>query len=157
EATAAEAAGEFFRAETAYKRALALNPSDPVTKHQLARLYLGHEERFGASATPKATALLEAALAQNAYYAEIRNDLGVARLRAGDRAGAIGEFRRAAEGRTAFVDPLVNLAGLALEDGDRATAASWTRRALERNPGFAPARAIASKLGLAADGAPGSP
>ena len=153
EAKAAEALGEFLRAESAYRRAVALNPSDPVTKHELARLYLGHAERFGAPVTPKATALLEAALAQNPHYAEIRNDLGVARLRAGNRTGAIEAFREAAEGRTTFVDPLVNLAALALEDGDRATAASWARRALERNPGSAPARAIASDLGLAAAGA----
>jgi len=157
EAKAAEALGEFLRAESAYRRAVTLNPSDPVTKHELARLYLGNEERFGAQATPKATTLLEAALAQNPHYAEIRNDLGVARLRAGDRAGAIVAFREASEGRTPFVDPLVNLATLALEDGDRATAASWARRALERNPGSARARAIASDSGMAAAGAAGNP
>ncbi len=157
EAKSAEAAGEYLRAETAYRRAVDLNPSDPVTKHEFARLYLGHEERFGASARPRATALLEAALAQNPHYAEIRNDLGVARLRAGDRAGAIREFREAADGRAAFVDPLVNLAALALEDGDRAAAVSWARRALERNPGSAPARAIASDLGMAEAGSAGNP
>ena len=157
EAKAAEALGEFLRAESAYRRAVALNPSDPVTKHELARLYLAHPERFGAEATPKATALLEAALAQNPHYAEIRNDLGVARLRAGNRAGAIQAFRDAADGRASFVDPLVNLAALALEDGDRATAASWARRALERNPGSAPARAIASDLGMTAVDAASKP
>ncbi|HEU4723732.1 MAG TPA: tetratricopeptide repeat protein, partial [Candidatus Eisenbacteria bacterium] len=157
EAKAAEANGELLRAETAYKRAVALNASDPVTKHELARLYLGHEARFGDAGRARAVALLNAALAQNPHYAEIRNDLGVARLRGGDRAGAIREFRRAAEGRAAFVDPLVNLAALALEDGDRAAAASWTRRALERNPGSVPARAMASDLGLSGAGSAGNP
>jgi hypothetical protein len=46
---------------------------------------------------------------------------------------------------------------LALEDGDRAAAVSWTRRALERNPGSAPARAIASDLGMAEAGSAGNP
>ena len=158
EAKTAEAAGEYLRAETAYRRAIEMNESDPVTKHELARLYLGHEERFGAPGRARAAVLLEAALAQNPHYAEIRNDLGVARLRAGDRAGAIRAFREASEGgRAAFVDPLVNLAALALEDGDRVAAASWTRRALERNPDSVPARAIASDLGLSGAGSAGTP
>jgi Flp pilus assembly protein TadD len=128
---------------------VALNPSDPVTKHELARLYLAHEERFGDRATRDATTLLRGALSQNPHYAEIRNDLGVARLRAGDREGALEAFRLASEGRRAFVDPLVNLAAIALEDGDRDAAESWTRRALERNPDSARALAMASSLGIA--------
>jgi O-antigen ligase/Flp pilus assembly protein TadD len=157
EAKAAEALGDYVGAERAYQRAMSLNPSDPVTKHEFARLYLAHEERFGAGARAHAMALLEAALAQNPYYAEIRNDLGVARLRAGDREGAKREFREAAEGRSAFVDPLVNLAALAQEEGDRAAAASWTRHALERNPNSARAHAMASELGLTGPGASATP
>jgi tetratricopeptide (TPR) repeat protein len=149
EAKTSEALGEQLRAESAYRRALEANPSDPVTKHELARLYLAHPDRFGARGLREATGLLAAALAQNPYYAEIRNDLGVARLRAGDRDGALREFRRAAgDARTAFVDPMVNLAAMALDDGDRAAAESWTRRALERNSESARALAMASRLGI---------
>lgn len=148
EAKACEALSEYFRAETAYRRAVALNPSDPVSKHELARLYLAHEERFGVRGRTEATALLRGALDQNPYYAEIRNDLGVALLRAGDREGALRAFREAAGGRETFVDPLVNLAAIALEDGDREAAASWIRRALERNPDSARALAMASSLGV---------
>jgi O-antigen ligase/Flp pilus assembly protein TadD len=147
EAKAAEARGEFLLAETAYRRAVDANGSDPVTKHELARLYLSHPDRFN-DAVRKATALLQSALTQNPYYAEIRNDLGVARLRSGDRAGALQAFREAAEGRAAFVDPLVNAAAMALESGDRDEAVSWTRQALERNPGSARALAMASALGI---------
>jgi tetratricopeptide (TPR) repeat protein len=69
---------------------------------------------FGEAGTRAAIGELEAALSQNPYYAEIRNDLGVALLRSGDRAGAVDAFRRASEGRAEFVDPLLNLAALAL-------------------------------------------
>jgi tetratricopeptide (TPR) repeat protein len=138
------------RAEGAYRRAAALNPSDAVTKHELARLYLAHLDRFGARGAGEATRLLREALEQNPYYAEIRNDLGVALLRAGNRPAAMEAFRRAAEGRRPFVDPLINLAALALEDGDRASAESWTRRALERNRDSARALAMASGLGIVA-------
>jgi Flp pilus assembly protein TadD len=148
EAKASEALEEWTSAETAYRRAASLNPSDPVTKHELARLYLAHEDRFGKRGAAQATALLREALAQNPHYAEIRNDLGVALLRAGDKAAAVEAFRLAVEGRLNFVDPLVNLAAIALEDGDRATAETWTRRALERNPDSARALAMASNLGI---------
>jgi O-antigen ligase/Tfp pilus assembly protein PilF len=157
DAKASEALGEYARAERSFRRAVAINPSDPVTKHEFARLYLAHEDRFEAGARAHATTLLEAALAQNPYYAEIRNDLGVARLRAGDRDGARRAFQGAAEGRRAFVDPLVNLAALAQEDGDRTAAVAWTRRALERNPNSARALAVASELGIARPGATGTP
>ena len=157
EAKTSEALGDYARAEGAFERAVSSNPSDPVTKHEFARLYLAHEDRFEAGARAHATTLLEAALAQNRYYAEIRNDLGVARLRAGDREGAKRAFREAAEGRSAFVDPLVNLAALAQEDGDRTAAATWTRQALERNPNSARALAMASELGLPRPGASGTP
>ncbi|HET9952072.1 MAG TPA: O-antigen ligase family protein [Candidatus Eisenbacteria bacterium] len=157
EAKASEALGEYVRAEGAFERAVSINPSDPVTKHEFARLYLAHEERFEAGARARATTLLEAALAQNPYYAEIRNDLGVARLRAGDREGAKRAFQEAAEGRSAFVDPLVNLAALAQEEGDRTAAATWTRQALERNPNSARALAMASELGMDRPGASGTP
>ncbi len=148
EAKASEGLREWTRAETAYRRAVSINPSDPVTKHELARLYLAHEDRFGARGAGEATALLKEALAQNPYYAEIRNDLGVALLRAGDRDGALEAFRLATEGRSAFVDPLVNLAVIALEDGDRVAAETWTRQALERNPDSALALSMASRLGI---------
>ena len=157
EAKTSEALGDYVRAEGAFQRAVSINPSDPVTKHEFARLYLAHEDRFEAGARAHATTLLEAALAQNPYYAEIRNDLGVARLRAGDREGAKRAFREAAEGRSAFVDPLVNLAALAQEEGDRTAAATWTRQALERNPNSARALAMATELGLAPSGASGTP
>jgi O-antigen ligase/Tfp pilus assembly protein PilF len=157
EAKTSEALGEYARAERSFERAVAINPSDPVTKHEFARLYMAHEERFPAAAQARATTLLEAALAQNPYYAEIRNDLGVARLRAGDREGARRAFQEAVEGRSAFVDPLLNLAALAQEDGDQTAAATWTRRALERNPNSARALAMASELGLARPGAAGTP
>jgi len=92
-------------------------------------------------------AQLTLALEQNPYYAEIRNDLGVALLRVGDRAGAEVAFRNAAEGRRDFVEPLLNLAALAVERGDRAEAARRIDQALERNPGSA--RALAMRAGLA--------
>lgn len=157
EAKASEALGDFPRAERAYGRAVAANPSDPVTKHEFARLYLAHEDRFEGGARAHATSLLEAALAQNPYYAEIRNDLGVARLEAGDREGAKRAFLEAAEGPAAFVDPLLNLAALAQEDGDRAAAANWTRRALERDPRSVRALAMADELGMARPGSAGRP
>lgn len=148
-AEAAEAAARGGRgidalreAEASYRAALAVNGSDPVTRHQLARLYLAHADAFGAEGTRMALRELELALAQNPYYAEIRNDLGVALLASGDRKGAAEAFRRAGEGRSEFVDPLVNLAALALQDGDRATAERLLAEALKRNPGSARAAAL---------------
>ena len=124
-------------AESSYLRAIALNGSDPVTRHELARLYLAHSAEFGSAGTVSALRELRAALAQNPHYAEIRNDLGVALLAQGDRAGAIAEFRGATEGRPEFVDPLLNLATLAREDGKLVEAKQLVTLALERNPGSA--------------------
>jgi len=140
-------------ADRFYKRAIALNPSDPVTRHELARLYLSNSDVFSASGVGSARAAatqLELALAQNPYYAEIRNDLGVARLRTGDRAGAEAAFRQAAEGRRDFVEPLLNLAALAVERGDRAEAARRIDEALVRTPNSA--RALAMRAELATGG-----
>ncbi len=123
-------------AEASYKSAIAVNASDPVTRHELARVYLAHPDEFGPGASAAATQELEAALSQNPYYAEIRNDLGVALLAAGDRDGAKREFARAADGgRAGFVDPLLNLASLALEEGDVAGANRLVDAALTRDPG----------------------
>jgi O-antigen ligase len=133
-------------AEAAYLRAIAINGSDPVTRQELARLYLSHPDVWGDPGTDRALEQLRFALAQNPYYAEIQNDLGVALLRAGDRDEARRAFERAAQGRREFVDPLLNLAALAIEAGDPVEARSWLVLALERNPRSDRARAMLAKL-----------
>jgi len=133
-------------AERYYRAAIAANPSDPVTRHELARLYLAHPDRFGADGGRAAIGELQAALAQNPYYAEIRNDLGVALLRSGDVAGATREFEAASSGRRAFVDPLLNLATLAIQRGDRAEAAHRIGAALQRDPSSQRARAMLEEI-----------
>lgn len=122
-------------AESSYRRAIAMNGSDPVTRHELARLYLSHPAEFGPAGTALALHELRAALAQNPHYAEIRNDLGVALLAQGDRVAARAEFNGATEGRPEFVDPLLNLATLAIQDRDFAEAKRLVALAIERNPG----------------------
>jgi hypothetical protein len=133
-------------AESFYRRAIAANPNDPVTRHELARLYLGNPGQFGDRGAHLAIVELKAALAQNPYYAEIRNDLGVALVRTGDDAGAAEAFRAASEGRRAFVDPLLNLAALAVRHGDRAEAARKIDEALARDPESARARAMKAEI-----------
>ena len=133
-------------AEVAYARAIAVNGSDPVTRHELARLYLAHPEVWGNAGERRALEQLRLALAQNPYYAEIQNDLGVGLLRAGDREGARQAFGRAARGRREFVDPLLNLAALAIESGDPVEARSWLERALERDPSSDRARTLLARL-----------
>jgi O-antigen ligase/Flp pilus assembly protein TadD len=133
-------------AEASYRHALALNGSDPVTRHYLARLYLAHRDLFGPRGVEAARRELTAALSQNPYYAEIRNDLGVALLASGDRGGAVEAFRRASEGRRDFVDPLLNLASLALEQGKVGEAKRMVAMALERNPGSARAAAMRARI-----------
>jgi O-antigen ligase len=133
-------------AEAAYRRAIRVNASDPVTRHELARLYLAHREVWGDAGVREAKVQLTAALAQNPYYAEIRNDLGVAQLWSGDRVAAVDTFRRATDGRRNFVDPLLNLASLALESGDAAEARAWVRQALERDPTSLRARDLQARL-----------
>jgi O-antigen ligase/Flp pilus assembly protein TadD len=133
-------------AETSYRRAIAINGSDPVTRQELARLYLAHPELWGDAGARSALVELRLALAQNPYYAEIQNDLGVALLRVGDREEARRAFGRAAQGRREFVDPLLNLAALAIESGDPVEARSWLTRALERDPDSARARALLARL-----------
>jgi O-antigen ligase len=138
--------GALAGAEASYRRALRVNASDPVTRHELARLYLAHPDAFGEAGTRSAITELNAALTQNPYYAEIRNDLGVALLRAGDRAGALEAFRRAGEGRAEFVDPLLNLAAMAMASGDRVEARQWLRQALARDPESAKAQRLMAAL-----------
>jgi len=145
-AVAAEASRAYREAEAAYRQAIAVNGSDPVTRQQLARLYLAHPGIWGDEGAAKALEQLKLALAQNPYYAEIQNDLGVALLRAGNREEARAAFGRAAQGRKEFVDPLLNLAALAIESGDSVEARSWLTRALERDPGSVRARALLARL-----------
>ena len=143
--------GAVLEARASYEHALSANASDPVTRHELARLYLSHERVFGAQSAPEAERLLRGALEQNPYYAEIRNDLGVALLRQGDRSGAAAAFREAVEGRRGFVDPLLNLATLELQDGNEAEARRLIGEALERDPNSARAsemlRGLAGRTG----------
>jgi O-antigen ligase/cytochrome c-type biogenesis protein CcmH/NrfG len=133
-------------AEASYRQAIDINGSDPVTRQELARLYLAHPDVFGDTGARSALVQLRLALAQNPYYAEIQNDLGVALLRVGDREEARRAFGRAAQGRREFVDPLLNLAALAIDTGDPVEARSWLTRALERNPGSVRARALLARL-----------
>lgn len=133
-------------AERFYRSAIAANGSDPVTRHELARLYLAHPDRFGAEGGRAAIGELRAALAQNPYYAEIRNDLGVALVRSGDVAQAAREFEAASQGRRSFVDPLLNLAALAIQRGDRAEASRRIGEALARDPGSERAHAMQQEI-----------
>jgi O-antigen ligase len=133
-------------AEAAYRHAIRINGSDPVTRHELARLYLAHRRTWGEAGVQRALTQLRAALAQNPYYAEIRNDLGVALLDLGDRAGAVAAFRQASDGRRDFVDPLLNLAAMAMESGNREEARAWVLQALERDPNSSRAQALRSQL-----------
>lgn len=135
-----------LEAERYYREAIAANGSDPVTRHELARLYLAHPDRFGAEGGRAAIGELRAALAQNPYYAEIRNDLGVALVRDGDLAGAAREFEAASQGRRAFVDPLLNLAALAIQRGDRTEASRRIGEALARDPGSERAHAMQEEI-----------
>ena len=145
-ARAGRGALALHEAEGAYRHAIAINGSDPVTRHLLARLYLAHSTEFAPSGAVAALRELRAALSQNPYYAEIRNDLGVALLATGDRAGATEAFRLATEGRRDFVDPLLNLATLKIQDGDVAEASRLISTALERDPGSARAAAMRGSL-----------
>lgn len=148
EAWAKRGAGKtaLLEAEGAYRRAIAMNGSDPVTRHELARLYLSHPEVWGDAGRSRALVELRAAVAQNPFYAEVQNDLGVALLETGDRLGAERAFRGALGGRQEFVDPLLNLAVLAIQSGNRIEARNWVVRALERNPGSERARALLARL-----------
>jgi Flp pilus assembly protein TadD len=140
------AAASLMDAEKFYRQAIAANPNDPVTRHELARLYLGNPGQFGDRGVHLAITELQTALAQNPYYAEIRNDLGVALVRTGDDAGAAEAFRAASEGRRTFVDPLLNLAALAVRHGDRAEAARKIDEALARDPESVRARAMKAEI-----------
>jgi len=148
---AATAGGEtqntrLTEAESFYRRAIAANPNDPVTRHELARLYLANPDRFGAAGARAAVSELTLALGQNPYYAEIRNDLGVALIRTGDVAGAARAFEQASSGSRKFVDPLLNLAALAVRKGDRDEAIRRIDEALARDPGSERARAMKEEI-----------
>jgi tetratricopeptide (TPR) repeat protein len=134
-------------AEGAYRRAIAINGADPVTRQEFARLYLAHPGVWGNQGTGLALEQLRIAVGQNPYYAEIQNDLGVALLRSGNRSEARAAFDRASHGRPGFIDPLLNLAALAIESGDRVEARSWLEQALKREPSSARARALLDRLG----------
>ena len=145
-ADAAVQAARLGEAESFYRLAIAANPSDPVTRHELARLYLANQDRFGSAGNRAAVRELTLALEQNPYYAEIRNDLGVALVRAGDTAGAARAFEAASGGRRDFVDPLLNLAALAIQRDDRDEAARRIDEALARNPNSQRASAMKAEF-----------
>ena len=60
--------------------------------------------------------------------------------------GAAEAFRAASTGRRAFIDPLLNLAALAVRHGDRAEAARKIDEALARDPESARARAMKAEI-----------
>ncbi len=148
EAMARQGAGmpALHEAEASYRRAIAINGADPVTRQELARLYLAHPEVWGTQGTGLALEQLRAAVAQNPFYSEIQNDLGVALLRSGNRAEARAAFDRASRGRPGFIDPLLNLAALAIESGDWVEARSRLEQALQRDPNSARARELLQGL-----------
>lgn len=64
-----------------------------------------------------------------------RFEMGRRQLAGGRFAAARASFQAAADADAAFADPLVELAALALDSGDRATATPLLEKALTREPG----------------------
>jgi arylsulfatase A-like enzyme/Flp pilus assembly protein TadD len=105
------ALGRKADAEREYRHALALDPTQPETAANLARLLRGRGDRKAA------LAVLDGALAGGAHSAEIFAERGLARAEGGDLAGALADFREASHRSPADPAPLENAAHASFELG----------------------------------------
>lgn len=120
--------GDAAGAETIYREVLARDGTSVVARYNLAKSL----EVRGLHA--EAAAEYERAAAARPHNVQYANDLGCARLNAGDVAGAVRELRRAVKISGGAAVPWYNL-GLALEAaGEESEAAAAFRRAAERDP-----------------------
>jgi Flp pilus assembly protein TadD len=118
-------------AETCFRRALVLAPEDPAARYNLAKALEG-QRRF-----VEAIAEYEALTRERPEVGAFFNDLGAARILAGEPETAERDLRRAIELRPDWEVPRYNL-GLALEARGRVEEAQEAyRESLEIAPGWA--------------------
>jgi len=120
---------EFDAAESAYRRAIRLEP-------RLLQPYLNLADLFREQGREKdVRTMLDAALAVDPADAFAHHALGLHLVRAGDRAGALGELRRASE-LAPDVTRFAYVWAVCLSDmGEKAAAVAVLERARERAPG----------------------
>ncbi len=128
---AARGAGEPSRAVAAYRKALAVTPSEPTL---LVNLGLALADAGDLAAAVQA---YTHALRGNAQQPMAEVNLGIALERGGDAAGASEAFRRAI-----VLDPTsalgyLNLGTSMLREGNARGAIPWFEQALARDPGLA--------------------
>lgn len=135
--------GDADAARRLYARALWLDARSAIAADRLAfHLVMGHER----SRAAQAIVIVSAALRSAPNDAALLGDRALARMQLGEWRLAEGDFSAAA--RSSGDVRYEHFAGrMAFRAGDRASAIFHERRALRRDPGFAPARAFLRKLG----------
>lgn len=133
--------GDLRRAMSHYQRAAELRPDSPLP-------LLGQAALLAAQGRQQdAIALYRRASEVAPRAAAPRLALAFALAEAGDVAGARQVVEALLSGGTASADTELAVARFELRFGDRERAASLARRALAREPGNAPARALLESLG----------
>ncbi len=128
---AARGAGESGRAVVAYRKALAVTPSEPAL---LVNLGLALADAGDLSAAVQA---YTHALQVNAQQPIAEVNLGIALERGGDSAGALAAFRRAIALDPTSALGYLNLGTSMLREGNAGGAIPWFEHALARDPGLA--------------------
>jgi Tfp pilus assembly protein PilF len=115
-----------------FKKAAKEDPKNPYFQKGLGLAYSAKRE------WKEAIAAFRRALELNPYYADVRNDLGMALVGSGDREGGKKEFLAAYSDPTNPTPEISarNLGQVYLEEKSYAEAASWFQTSLNRNKGY---------------------
>ncbi|MBZ5637579.1 MAG: sulfatase-like hydrolase/transferase [Acidobacteriia bacterium] len=145
--TVAAAQGRYDEAQARFDKALALDPTYPAARVDLAVLLMNRGR------ADEARKMLERALSENAYLPDGWNAMGVIRAQEGDVKGAVDAWERALRINPKLTIALVNLAVAAEKLGDRGKAVAALRKLVPMLQGSARSKAEA-KLRALEQGAP---
>jgi tetratricopeptide (TPR) repeat protein len=123
--------GRFAEAETAYQRALALQPASAEALTNLGNLRARFEDWEGAAAHYRAALKIDSRFAPEAH-----NNLGNVLARTGQVDEAVSHFEEALRLKTEYPEALNNLANTLAMRGDLAGAEDRYREAIRRKPAY---------------------
>jgi len=121
--------GEFDEALKAFEQALSLDHNYPIAVNNLGSLYLSiYLKTKEQKARQKAVELFREAINLDPRYEPAYNGLGIALKTAGDLAGAITNWKKAAELKPDYGFALYNLGLAYLQRGEKALALDYFRK-----------------------------
>jgi len=132
--------GQFEKSAAEYRKAIQLNPNEPLAHNNLSMVLLltGHSQDAAAEYRVSAELNLRRALAMEPGDAPPYNNLGLMLLRDGHVDEAITQFRKAIELMPEFSQAHCNLGGALAMSGRDEEALVQLNKAMELDPKYAP-------------------